>query len=654
MVNDPQYLSNPTFFSGKIAWQLPNPAQPPIVLWNNSATVSMKLAGSTSVYNHGVIVYTVSNWGFMGINAATGAFMWQVPATSSQVYGTTAINGVFAFGGLDGDLNCWNITTGQLLWTFNAGTGSYNQSSASLASAYGIIYGHNQDTNLYALNATTGKLIWKAHGSGIAYSGILTIAGGYIYCNMGENQYRDFYTGEFGHSQFDCYDAYNGIQIWELPIETGAPGNMQCNAYGNLYLIPTYSSSIPGSFSYANVGVGTGGSEVWCFSNQPQDWPMFMNDPAHTPQGSGPTNLALKWAKTFGAGGYLRSSPAIVNGIGYIGSSDHNIYAFNVNSGNQIWKYTTDAAVRSSVAVVNGRVYTGSDDGNVYCLDAATGSKIWSVPLTVANFGQAVQQTPPSPMIIGSKLYIATLDGFVYCLSTSDGALQWKFKTGGTLYGTPTIVNNVLYVAPSGPSTDPVGHLYEIDATTGTMLMNISLPYALNPWTGTATSKAIYASPTVDPLGQIVFVRAVLGYTYGINATSGQIKWLYNATYNPGFSGQWGTATYSAVLYANGQCYFTDYYSIVCLNALTGNLTWNTYLSRESLSWRFVLLVWQSIRCLRNRKHLCSRCLHGRKRLLLLYQRAIARNTCTIQRFIVRPLHQLETLLLPRRTRDTG
>ena len=69
-----------------------------------------------------------------------------------------------------------------------------------------------------------------------------TIAGGYIYAQMGENQYHNPNTGEFGHSEFDCFDAYNGTEIWSLPIENGAPATVQCNAYGNLYLIPTTSA----------------------------------------------------------------------------------------------------------------------------------------------------------------------------------------------------------------------------------------------------------------------------------------------------------------------------------------------------------------------------------------------------------------------------
>ena len=42
------------------------------------------------------------------------------------------------------------------------------------------------------------------------------------------------------------------------------------------------------------------------------------------------------------------------------------------------WKYTTGSVFHSSPAVVNGVVYVGSVDHNVYALNASTGAKLWS------------------------------------------------------------------------------------------------------------------------------------------------------------------------------------------------------------------------------------------------------------------------------------
>ena len=57
---------------------------------------------------------------------------------------------------------------------------------------------------------------------------------------------------------------------------------------------------------------------------------------------------------------------------------DDNVYALNASTGAKLWSYTTGGYVDSSPAVANGVVYIGSDDGNVYALNASTGAKLWS------------------------------------------------------------------------------------------------------------------------------------------------------------------------------------------------------------------------------------------------------------------------------------
>ena len=50
----------------------------------------------------------------------------------------------------------------------------------------------------------------------------------------------------------------------------------------------------------------------------------------------------------------------------YVGSSDSNVYALNVTNRIKIWNYTTGNDIYSSPAVANGVVYVGSADGEVF------------------------------------------------------------------------------------------------------------------------------------------------------------------------------------------------------------------------------------------------------------------------------------------------
>jgi outer membrane protein assembly factor BamB len=616
-VTDPQHLPGTMFFNNGCGWLLSNPANPPTLLWNDTgkagvatSSAALSLTSSTgSVYGDGVIVYGDSaDQTFSGFNAATGAYLWTVPVPSTEFCGTTSIDGVFAFGTQDGYIYAWNITTGHFMWKWNPGNPDSDW-SWSLGSSYGMIYGHNQDGHFYAVNATTGAPVWDAYtNNGVAYSGTFSIAGGYIYAQMGDNEYRNPYTGQYGHSEFDCFNAYNGTEVWSLPIENGAPDNAQCNAYGNLYLIPTTSSSTPGVYTYSTTssvagGIGTLG-EVVCIGNGPaESWPQYMNDATHDSDGWGPTNLTVLWSKPLGSGAAFASSPVFAKGIGYIGSTDQNVYAFNASNGKVIWNFATKAPIYSTPAVVNGYVYTGADDGNVYCLDATTGGLVWSValpagPATNEGFGETGTDGPPSPMVVGNNLYVGD-NNYLYCLSTSNGAINWKYTWGSALLiGTPTIVNNVVYIAPNqgGGSlesmsyTNPDGFLYELNAQTGALIGNITIPYVINPFIAAGNPSAIIsgegilAPVTVDSADNIAFVQQVNMRTFAVDLTTGKILWTYDAYYNPGTPGQWGVDNDEGVLYAAGNVYFNEWYSIVCLNARTGNVTWTTWLNREDMT----------------------------------------------------------------------
>lgn len=76
------------------------------------------------------------------------------------------------------------------------------------------------------------------------------------------------------------------------------------------------------------------------------------------------SQLTLDWSYT--TGNTVSSSPTIVNGVVYIASRDHNMYALNASTGARLWSYTTGSSIHSSPAVTNGVVYIGSGNGNVY------------------------------------------------------------------------------------------------------------------------------------------------------------------------------------------------------------------------------------------------------------------------------------------------
>ncbi|MFB3889692.1 MAG: PQQ-binding-like beta-propeller repeat protein [Candidatus Bathyarchaeia archaeon] len=572
-----------TIFTGGLlvpvgqAWSIPDPSKPPTLLWSRTTQPDYGKYGveTPKVYSQSILVYTTTFQYLLGIDATTGRTLWATPTKISQfLYGMSVQSGVIGFGGLDGIFYGWNLTTGAPMWTFNPGT-YMNQFASASGAAYGMFYEHNQDTYVYAINATTGKMVWAAKGPGIGYSNTLTIAGGKVYVQMGENQYVDFATGEPGHSEFACYDAYNGALVWSAPFEDAPPFNNQCNAYGNLYVVPTVSSNHPGTWIYpwtirsGGITGGDGGiDEVWCISDTPQDWAMPFNDPMHSAFGNGPTDLTLTWTAT--ASGAMISSPTLVNGIAYEGAYDGNIYAFKANTGEKIWNYSTGTiGLSSTMAVSNGKLYTGADNGYVLALNAATGSKLWQTNTGGIYAGGSTA----SPTVVGNKVYVGAADKNLYCIDADTGTVLWKFNTPGTISTTPAVDNGAVFIPCS--TSGLAALLFKLDANTGAQIFNVTLPGF-----GGGT---VSASPSVG--GGMVFVRTTYRFNYAVNASTGKIVWMIDSRYNAGTPQQvTGPTQVTAMLYAFGRVYFNNYYGISCVNAFNGTELWYTFLSRENLA----------------------------------------------------------------------
>src|ERR1035438_7480561 len=105
----------------------------------------------------------------------------------------------------------------------------------------------------------------------------------------------------------------------------------------------------------------------------------------------------------------VASSPAVANGVVYVGSGDDKLYAFNAATGRLVWSAATSNYLWSSPAVANGVVYVGSDDDKLHAFDAATGEPLWS-----AATGSSVAS---SPAVANGVVYVGSVDGSLHAFS---------------------------------------------------------------------------------------------------------------------------------------------------------------------------------------------------------------------------------------------
>src|SRR5581483_3256984 len=209
-----------------------------------------------------------------------------------------------------------------------------------------------------------------------------------------------------------------------------------------------------------------------------QDAPMFRNNATHSgvyDAVGAPQLHGLRWK--FKTEGQIYSTPALVDGILYFGSNDHNLYAVDASTGTQKWKFKTDARVTSSPAVANGIVFFESYDGNLYAVDAATGKQKWkfatggehrftaphlhgSLPIT-EKMPDPFDLYLSSPVVSNGIVYFGSGDTNIYALNSSDGSLKWKFQTGDVVHASPALADNTLYIG----SWD--SYFYALDAASG-------------------------------------------------------------------------------------------------------------------------------------------------------------------------------------------
>ncbi len=241
------------------------------------------------------------------------------------------------------------------------------------------------------------------------------------------------------------------------------------------------------------------------------------------------------------------SSPAVANGLVFIGDLDNNLYAFNARTGAPAWTFTTGNSVWSSPTVANGIVYIISGDGNMYALDAATGTQLWVK--TVFQFGT---YSTGNPAVSGGAVYIpASIGASLYALDAKTGAPRWSIQTGGSMgSSSPAVANGIIYAGMDD------GSLYALDAGTGA-----------THWKSPALGLNIRGVAVGNGL---VYVGATdSNYNpglYGINASTGAIVWKF-LTGGIGYN-------FSSPAFANGVVYMPGGVGIYALDANTGAVLW--------------------------------------------------------------------------------
>lgn len=300
---------------------------------------------------------------------------------------------------------------------------------------------------------------------------------------------------------------------------------------------------------------------------------MFRGGPAHNgvyAAAPGRALAGLQWRVA--TGGDVISSPAVANGVVYVGSGDGRLYALDRTTGAERWSYDAKSAVASSPAVGGGLVYFATRDGRVHAVDARSGARRWRVetgPVMAWPWGhESGDLYLSSPAYLDGVVVVGAGDGGVYALDARTGRRRWRAPTEGRVRSSPAIAGGRVYVG----SAD--GRVYAFDLATGARRWRYDTEgTTLDSRKFGYDRRTVQSSPAVA--GGTVYVGARDGFLYALGADSGTLRWRFDHKIS------WvntSPAVRDGVVYAGS----SDGQFVQAVDAATGQELWRT---KTGVTW---------------------------------------------------------------------
>jgi hypothetical protein len=313
--------------------------------------------------------------------------LWKLKVGDGPCTAPVVLGGVVYFGSVDGHLYAVDVAAGVLKWKFFAE--DWVDQPPAMASGmvfFGNVMGDKSgDRHLFALEAATGSEKWRFKSRYYGVNSSPAIVDGTVCFGAGKH----FYTA----------DPQTGVEKWSFEA--------------------TDSVRTPAI---------AGGTAFFAHANRLTAVDLGAD--------------AEKW--TFRAAANITTCPAVLDGMVYFGSDDFNMYAVDVQMGQEIWKFGT-GLIHHPPAVHEGVVYVVSSD-NLHALDAATGAVKWTVNTQHSSL--------KAPVVQGDTLFLAA-GKFLMALDRTTGRERWRYETGGDITS-PALADGVAYFW----SED--GHLYAV------------------------------------------------------------------------------------------------------------------------------------------------------------------------------------------------
>jgi outer membrane protein assembly factor BamB len=277
--------------------------------------------------------------------------------------------------------------------------------------------------------------------------------------------------------------AENGAVRWKF--DTGQPIKARPAVIG----AHVYVSSDSGVLYKLDA---RSGKEIWRAS-------IDAGSPARLPA----TDKDTRWDR------YGSSIVADANRL-YFASRDKNLYALDIGSGRQMWKWAADDIMTATPALYRDLVLIADFAGKVRAIGAADGKVRWTYDAHLAVAGDLVVDR--DQVLVGSRSYE------LIALDAASGRERWKrYYWFSWIESPPVVRDGTIYTG----SSDAVS-VYAIDSRSGKLRWKTAVPGWA--WSRTAVNDDFVVAGTAGAGAHPGFRS---GSLVALDRNSGAIRWLY-------------------------------------------------------------------------------------------------------------------------------